>query len=116
MLIFTGSTLHRGTAMKAETGQRLAHFMTYHSSHATWMENLAWPSGARPRPDAHALRRFQEQSQPRERELIGFPRVGDPYWNEVTLRGMATRYPGMDLSLYREAARGRVTCRNPHPR
>jgi hypothetical protein len=104
LLIFTGSTLHRGTAMRAETGQRLAHFLTYHAAHATWMENLAWPSGARPRPDSHAMQRFLEESGPRERELIGFPRVDDPYWSEQTLRGMAVRYPGMDLSPYREVA------------
>ncbi|WP_075899028.1 phytanoyl-CoA dioxygenase family protein [Actinomadura sp. CNU-125] len=103
LLIFTGSTLHRGTAMTAETGRRLVHFITYHSAHVTWMQDIAWPSGERPYPDAAALRRFIETSSPHERELIGFPAVADPYWDEVTLRGMAARYPRMDIAPYRKA-------------
>lgn len=103
LLIFTGSTLHRGTAMTSETGRRLAHFITYHAAQATWMENLRWPSGERPRPDAHTLRRFIEEARPEERELIGFPSVEDSYWNSMTLRGMAARYPKMDMNPYREA-------------
>lgn len=107
LLIFTGSTLHRGSAMTAETGRRLSHFITYHAAHATWMESVRWPSGDRPRPDAAALRRYLEGASPYERELVGFPGIDDPYWNAMTLQGMALRYPGMDLAPYRAAAEER---------
>ena len=36
-----------------------------------------------------------------ERDLFGFPKPGDPYWNEQTLADVAARYPGMDLTPYR---------------
>lgn len=35
------------------------------------------------------------------RELVGFPPIGDPYWDEVTIAGVAARYPGMDMEPYR---------------
>jgi hypothetical protein len=37
----------------------------------------------------------------RQRDLFGFPRPGDPYWNDDTLAGVAERYPGIDLTPYR---------------
>jgi hypothetical protein len=37
----------------------------------------------------------------RERDLFGFPRPGDGYWNEQTLADVAARYPGMDMTPYR---------------
>jgi len=38
----------------------------------------------------------------RERDLFGFPRPGDAYWNEQTLADVAARYPGMDMTPYRQ--------------
>ena len=43
---------------------------------------------------------FLTKATPRERELVGFPAPGDPYWNEESLAGVAARYPGMDMSPY----------------
>jgi hypothetical protein len=43
---------------------------------------------------------FIETATPEQRELVGFPPVGDPYWDEVTLAGVAARYPNMDISPY----------------
>jgi hypothetical protein len=47
----------------------------------------------------------------RERDLFGFPRPGDPYWNDQTLHDVALRYPGMDLEPYRGA--GLIRPREP---
>jgi hypothetical protein len=44
------------------------------------------------------------QASPRERQLLGFPAVGDPYWDEETLAGVAARYPEMDMTPYKEAS------------
>jgi hypothetical protein len=106
LLIFTGKTMHRGSAVRAEIGERHAHFITYHASAATWMETLGWPSGSRPYPDSPDMRSFIENATPRQRELIGFPGVGSAYWNEETLRGVAARYPSMDMSPYLQATNG----------
>jgi hypothetical protein len=37
---------------------------------------------------------------PRERDLFGWPPAGSEYWNAQTLRDVALRYPGIDLTPY----------------
>ena len=60
-----------------------------------------------PRQSPERWARFIPQCSVRERDLFGFPRPGDPYWSEETLAGVAARYPGIDLSPYREGWRDR---------
>ena len=36
----------------------------------------------------------------RERELFGFPAVGDPYWTDQTVADVQCRYPRMDMTPY----------------
>ena len=59
---------------------------------------MAWPKAA---PDRWA--KFIPQCTVRQRDLFGWPRPGDPYWDESTLEGVAARYPGIDLEPYRVA-------------
>jgi hypothetical protein len=47
------------------------------------------------------MKRFIERATPRQREVLGFPPPGHPYWNPETLAAVATRYPKMDMSPYR---------------
>jgi hypothetical protein len=49
--------------------------------------------------------RFAEHSIPRELALFGFPPPGHPIWDETVLRGMAIRYPALDLERRALAAR-----------
>ena len=56
---------------------------------------LAWPKQA-----PHRWAKLMPQCSVRERDLFGFPRPGDAYWNEQTLEDVAARYPGMDLGPY----------------
>jgi hypothetical protein len=56
---------------------------------------MSWPKQS---PDRWA--KFIPQCTVRQRDLFGFPRPGDPYWNEQTLAGVAERYPGIDLAPY----------------
>ncbi|WP_181871688.1 phytanoyl-CoA dioxygenase family protein [Sphaerisporangium album] len=102
VLIFSAATLHRGTAVTTPAGVRYAHFITYHAAAATWLQSLAWPSGDRPHPDSAALQRFLETGTARQREMLGFPAPGHPYWNAATLQGVSERYPGMDMTPYAE--------------
>jgi hypothetical protein len=46
---------------------------------------------------------MMERPTPRERELFGFPAVGDPYWNDQTLTDVpchsgAAAFPNPDRS------------------
>ena len=42
-----------------------------------------------------------ERATPAERELLGFPPPGHPYWTEETIAGVGARFPQMDMTPYR---------------
>jgi len=46
-----------------------------------------------------------ESTTPREREFVGFPPVADPYGNTESIANVGLRYPGMDMTPYREGIR-----------
>ena len=48
---------------------------------------------------------MMERARPRERELFGFPAIGDPFWNDQTITDVQCRYPGMDMKPYSDGAR-----------
>ena len=98
LLIFSMRTFHRAGEMTADFGVRFSH-------------HLVWKSAACPFNGYHQysqfgekpeMKRFMERATPRQREVLGFPPPGHPYWNEETLAAVAQRYPRMDLSPYRD--------------
>jgi hypothetical protein len=99
LLIFSGRTFHRGTAIKADVGERYAQFNSYHAAAVTWMENQSWP-GNPPNINAPEMERFMVSANPSQREMLGFPAPGHSYWNDATLLGVSVRYPKMDMSPY----------------
>ena len=101
VLLYSMSTFHRGSAFRAATGARFTFHVVFRAKDSHWMGFSAWArAGQEP-----ALQRFLERATPRQREFLGFPPPGHPYWNEETLAGVAARYPGMDMTLYRDAFR-----------
>jgi hypothetical protein len=38
--------------------------------------------------------------------LFGFPPPGHAYWTEATVAGTEQRYPGLDMTPWRQALRG----------
>ena len=101
ILLHSMSTFHRGSAFRTAAGARFSFHVVFRAKDSHWMGFSAWArSGAEP-----ALQRFLERATPRQRELLGFPPPGHPYWNEETLAGVAARYPRMDMRPYREALR-----------
>ena len=42
----------------------------------------------------------------RQLTVLGFPAPGHPYWTEDTLRGVAARYPLLDMTPWRQAFAG----------
>jgi ectoine hydroxylase-related dioxygenase (phytanoyl-CoA dioxygenase family) len=102
-LITLGRTIHRGSAMRADRGERFALFTNYHAAAATWQRGRTFVSlpGA---PEGPAARRFMASATPEQRQLLGFPPPGHAYWNQTTLRLIAELYPGMDLTPYRQIA------------
>ena len=65
-----------------------------------WLGFQAWPQAA----EGMAWHRFMRHTGPRQLTVLGFPEPGHPYWNEETLRGVAARYPSLDMTPWRQAA------------
>lgn len=99
LLIYHTDVLHRGSNFKGEGRSRFAMLMDYQAKGAPWAGKMAWPNRAN---DPHWAETMVRASV-RERDLFGFPPPGSPYWNEQTLTDVAARYPGMDMTPYREA-------------
>jgi hypothetical protein len=96
LLIFSMRTFHRASEMTADFGARFSHHLVYRSGAHNFAGYHIWARhGENPE-----LQRFIERASPRQREVLGFPKSGDPYWNKETIAGVALRYPGMDMGPY----------------
>jgi ectoine hydroxylase-related dioxygenase (phytanoyl-CoA dioxygenase family) len=96
ILIYSMRTFHRGSRMLAKEGLRFAQNIGFKRSDVTACGQETFQhEGGRPEMD-----RFLERASPRERELAGFPAVGDPYWDASGVAAVSRRYPGMDMSPY----------------
>jgi hypothetical protein len=101
LLIYGADVVHRGTEMTAPGGGRFFFNLAYRTADADWVGANPWPRKGTER-GWHA---FIEGLSVRQLEAMGFPPPGHPYWDEETLRGAAERYPGLDLSPWRAAAK-----------
>jgi hypothetical protein len=66
---------------------------------AGWGGYQAWPF----RGFSPELSKYVQQATPRQLALLGIPPPGHPYWNQATLAGVQARYPGLDMSPWRNA-------------
>jgi hypothetical protein len=96
LLVYRTDILHRGSDFGAPGRARFSMLVDFQVRGTTWGGKMAWPKQS---PERWA--KFIPQCSVRQRDLFGFPRPGDPYWNDETLEGVAARYPGIDLSPYR---------------
>jgi hypothetical protein len=98
LLVYRTDILHRGSDLTGTQSSRFSILADYQVRGTTWGGKMAWPKQS-PQRWAKLIPRCSV----RERDLFGFPRPGDPYWNEETLAGVADRYPGIDLEPYRSS-------------
>lgn len=98
LLVFSMRTWHRASDMTADSGVRFSHHFVWRAAAHGFQGYQQWSSKGE-NPD---LQRFVERATPRQRELLGFPPVGHPYWNEETIAGVRMRYPGMDVGPYQK--------------
>jgi ectoine hydroxylase-related dioxygenase (phytanoyl-CoA dioxygenase family) len=97
-LIYSMNTFHRGSAMRATEGVRFAQNIGLKRIDSPWCGQVTFQhQGGQPQMD-----HFLETATPRQREFVGFPPVGDKYWDEATISGVGARYPGMDMAPYRD--------------
>jgi hypothetical protein len=102
--LFTYRTdvLHRGSRITGERRARFVLLADYEVWGPRWTGRLAWPD----RSLTTEWTEMMERATPRERELFGFPSVGDAYWNGQTIADVQRRYPRMDMTPYAAGAGG----------
>ena len=96
LLVYRTDVLHRGSDFTGAGRSRFSLLVDFQARGTTWGGKMAWPKDS---PNRWA--KLMPQCTVRERDLFGFPRPGDGYWNEQTLADVAARYPGMDMTPYR---------------
>jgi ectoine hydroxylase-related dioxygenase (phytanoyl-CoA dioxygenase family) len=97
LLVFSMRTWHRASDMTADDGVRFSHHFAWRSAAHPFQGYHQWSS----RGESPDMQRFIARATPRQREVLGFPPPGHPYWNEETLAAVALRYPEMDMTPYR---------------
>ena len=93
---------HRSVDFTDPTRYRIMLHVSFRHRDAAWGGYQAWPF----RGFSVELSKFVQQATPRQLALMGVPEPGHPYWNEATLAGVQARYPGLDMSSWRDALRG----------
>ncbi len=93
---YSTDTFHRGTELTAPRAARFSIHVSYRHTDNTWTSRHAWGDQSF-HPD---WRPFVEQATVRQLLLFGFPPPGHPYWTPETLDGVATRYPGLDVTRW----------------
>ena len=97
-------TWHRASAITAEAGVRFSHHFVWRAaSHDFQGYHLYARNG-----ENEDLQDFITRATPAQRQVLGFPRPGDPYWTAETLAAVQLRYPEMDLSPYRRFDKDRT--------
>jgi len=94
MVVYSTDTFHRATELSALGADRYSIHASYRHAHNTWTSRHSWGDRSF-HPD---WRPFVEQATLRQLLLFGFPPPGHPYWTPETLEGVATRYPGLDVT------------------
>jgi hypothetical protein len=101
LLVYRTDILHRGSNFTGPGRARFSLLADYQVRGTTWGGKMAWPKQA-----PHRWATLMPRCGVRERDLFGFPRPGDDYWNEQSLADVALRYPGMDMTPYRVSDHG----------
>lgn len=101
LLIYKTDILHRGSDFTAPGRSRFVMLVDFQKRGWPWNGKMSWPDHAEKAGMTDAMVRMN----PRERDLFGWPPIGSDYWNAQTLRDVALRYPGIDLTPYAASAK-----------
>lgn len=103
ILIYRPDVYHRGVRMQAPGSARFMMHLSYKPTGTDWLGSLALPHAG----EDMAWYRFVGRATERQLTVLGFPVPGHPYWTPQTLAGVVARYPMLDLTPWRDAARAR---------
>lgn len=102
VLLYRPDTYHRGVALTAPAAARYLLHVSFKPAGTDWLGYQAWPAAAEGLP----WHRYVQHATLRQLTLLGFPEPGHPYWTGETLRGVAARYPHLDMTPWREGRSG----------
>ena len=105
LMIYKTDVFHRGSDFTAPGRSRFIMLVDFTQRGWRWNGKMSWPDHAEKRGFVEAM----VQMTPRQRDLFGWPPVGSDYWNSQTLRDVAVRYPGMDMTPYEEGVAAHAT-------
>ena len=99
LLAYRPDVFHRAVNLTAPGGSRFLLNVSYKVAGQDWVGYDQMQSRAvDPQWDAYVA-----GSSLRELSLFGFPKPGHPIWDEELVDALAERYPGLDVSPWREA-------------
>lgn len=99
LLVYRPDTFHRGTQMTRPDAARFTLHINFRRTAAEWVLRRGWGQFA----DSREWERFVERASVDQLGLFGFPLPGHDYWTDETLGGVGQRYPGLDLTPWRQA-------------
>jgi len=100
IVAYSPDVYHRSVDVTEPGQARFMLHVAYRPARLDWIGYQAWPIKGFS-PEWH---KFVGQATERQLTVLGFPRPGDPYWTDATLAGVAARYPGLDMSPWRDGA------------
>lgn len=100
VLLYRTDVFHRASGFTEPGRSRFTLLLDFEARGPSWTGKVAWANHA----TTPAWHEFLARASVRERDLFGFPKPGDPYWNEQTLADVGARYPGMDMAPYGRSA------------
>lgn len=89
---------HRGTNLTAPRGHRFALMTCFKTAGDDAIGYRAWPFH-----NTQPWRHIFEHATPEQLACFGVQPPGHPFWTEITLRRAQARYPGWDMTPWREA-------------
>ena len=92
---------HRSVDVATPGARRIMMHVSVRPAEAEWGQYQAWGYKGFS-PEWH---NFVQSSGPAELALVGFPRPGHRYWDEESISRVNARYPGLDMSPWRDALR-----------
>jgi hypothetical protein len=98
-LAYRSDVWHRGTNFTRSDASRFVLVAAFRPARADWFGYDAFP---RLGLDS-TFRSFAAGKSAENLALFGVPRPGHAFWNEATVDAMAAKYPGLDVTPWRDA-------------
>jgi hypothetical protein len=99
LLVYRPDVFHRAVDLTAKRGSRFLLNVSFKVAGQDWVGYDSIQS----RANSAEWDRFAAASTPRELELFGYPPPGHPIWDTALVDATELRYPGLDMSPWRDA-------------